>query len=57
MKNEDALLPIPVLVVTGIQGELDELLPGGAKIPPPDELITRPFDEGELMDKIGKLAG
>jgi CheY-like chemotaxis protein len=57
IKNDDALKSIPVIVVTGIQGEIEKFLSTRRQIPPPDDFLPKPIDREALVEKVKKLIG
>jgi len=57
LKNDDGLKAIPVIVVTGIQGEIEKFLSTRRQIPPPDDFVAKPVDRQALVDKVRKLIG
>ena len=57
IKNDDALKSIPVIVVTGIQGEIEKFLSTRRQVPPPDDFVAKPVDREALIEKVKKLIG
>lgn len=57
LKNDDALRSIPVIVVTGIQGEIEKFLSTRRQVPPPDDFVAKPVDRDLLVEKVKKLIG
>ena len=57
IKNDDALKSIPVIVVTGIQGEIEKFLSTRRQVPPPDDFVAKPIDREALVEKVKKLIG
>jgi CheY-like chemotaxis protein len=57
LRKDDGLKSIPVIVVTGIQGEIEKFLSTRRQIPPPDDFVAKPVDRQALVDKVKKLIG
>ena len=57
IKRDDALKSIPVIVVTGIQGEIEKFLSTRRQVPPPDDFVAKPVDREVLVEKVKKLIG
>ncbi len=57
IKGDDALKSIPVIVVTGIQGEIEKFLSTRRQVPPPDDFVAKPVDREALVEKVKKLIG
>ena len=57
LKNDDTLRSIPVIVVTGIQGEIEKFLSTRRQVPPPDDFVAKPVDRDLLVEKVKKLIG
>jgi CheY-like chemotaxis protein len=57
LKRDDGLKSIPVIVVTGIQGEIEKFLSTRRQIPPPDDFVAKPVDRQALVDKVKRLIG
>jgi CheY-like chemotaxis protein len=57
LKQDEALRTIPVIVVTGIQGEIEKFLSTRRQIPPPEDFIPKPVDREAFLAKIRKLIG
>lgn len=57
LKNDEALKSIPVIVVTGIQGEIEKFLSTRRQVPPPEDFLSKPIDKDVLVEKVEKLIG
>jgi CheY-like chemotaxis protein len=57
LKNDEKLKSIPVIVVTGIQGEIEKFLSTRRQVPPPEDFMAKPIDKDVLVEKVGKLVG
>ena len=57
LRNDDGLKSIPIIVVTGIQGEIEKFLSTRRQVPPPDDFVAKPIDRDALVDKVKKLIG
>ncbi|MBW2263524.1 MAG: response regulator [Deltaproteobacteria bacterium] len=57
IKQDAALKSIPVIVITGIQGEIEKFLSTRRQVPPPDDFLAKPVDREALVEKVKKLIG
>lgn len=57
IKRSDEFKSIPVIVVTGIQGEIEKFLSTRRQIPAPEDFMAKPIDKAVLVEKVKKLIG
>ena len=57
LKTDDALKAIPVIVITGIQGEIEQFLSTRKQVPPPDDFIAKPIEQDVFLEKVKNLLG
>ncbi len=57
LKGDAKLKAIPVVVITGIQGDIEKFLKTRKQVPPPEDFMAKPIDRDALLAKIRKLIG
>jgi CheY-like chemotaxis protein len=57
IKSDENLRAIPVIVITGIQGEIEKFLSTRKQVPPPDDFVAKPVDKDALVAKVKRLIG
>jgi CheY-like chemotaxis protein len=55
LKNETDLKNIPVIIITAVDGALDDFLEKIKELPVPDGFMSKPIDTGRLLKMIAAL--
>lgn len=55
VRKDPATAHIPIIIITGLEGEFQKFISHRKSAPPPDGYIQKPFSEEELLSELGKV--
>lgn len=54
-RKDPATANIPIIIITGLEGEFQKFISHRKSAPPPDGYIQKPFSEEDLLTELGKV--
>lgn len=54
-RKDPATAHIPIIIITGLEGEFQKFISHRKSAPPPDGYIQKPFSEEDLLTELGKV--
>ena len=55
MKEEESLKSVPIIIITGISDDFKSFISSRSQVPPPEGYLSKPVEEGELLELVRKL--
>ena len=57
MKEHPQLKGVPIIIVTGVSGDIQKFISSRHQVPPPEGFIAKPVEQEEILSLVKRLIG